>query len=139
MGPIPDLKPKSVNLNQSERSLNTPTNPFSESLIHIRKVTDLDKDKFLQLNFLELKSLFRQLFEQLQAQDTSIEYVYEEISSYKILYKVYQNGSEITGLKMWIGTQFGRGIHLLFGSRIDAFKADSINDGIICAVDEVIS
>ncbi|WP_169911109.1 toll/interleukin-1 receptor domain-containing protein [Evansella clarkii] len=130
LGPVPDLKPKTA------RDVEV-KNPFSDSVIDIgRKVTDLDKDKFLQHKFMEIKTLLIQLFNQVKLKDQSFDYVVEEISSLKVFYKLYKNGVEVTGIKMWIGGLFGRGISLHFGKMIDISNDNAMNENIICEVNK---
>ncbi|MFD1173959.1 toll/interleukin-1 receptor domain-containing protein [Oceanobacillus picturae] len=131
LGPIPNLKPKKA-LNDMLK----PDNPFSETVGLGKAITDLEKDKFLQYMFMEINSLFKQLFDQVKKQDHSIQYVVEDISKYKVLYKLYRNGSEVTNVKMWIGGLFGRGISLCYGNMINAYSDNQMNENIVCEVNE---
>ena len=134
LGNIPTLKPKKIH--QDDQTSRRMVNPFSGSINHFyRTVTDLDKDNYLKQCFKEIKSLFTQLFDRVRLVNPSVEYQVDEISNYKVLYNLYQNGSEVTSVKIWIGSQFGKGINFSIGQRIDPYQDNSMNEIVTCEVD----
>lgn len=103
-------------------------------LPNYKNVTDLDKERFLSDSYDEIQRLFVELFNQIKKGNSNFEFTSEQISQKKHVFKLYLDGQQKTGVKMWLGGQFGRGINLSYGNHIDPFSDSSMNESIHCDV-----
>lgn len=116
----------------SRSNVRTP-NPFEEiKFSRKNEVTDLDKDRFLRKTYLELKSAFEQLFDHLKHSNPAIEIVQDTINDQKTIFNFYLHGRHKTGLKMWVGSGFLKGIQFEFGQRLDPSNDNAMNLTISC-------
>lgn len=132
LGDIPDLKPK-----KSTGSKDTFDAEFEDSIAELNKpITDLDKNKFLKESFLEIVRLFKELFDQIESKNSNFDYELENITTYKCIFTIYQNGNEKTGMKIWLSNSMMRGINFLYGKRLDSHNDNSLNETLVCEVGE---
>ncbi|WP_027955524.1 toll/interleukin-1 receptor domain-containing protein [Halobacillus kuroshimensis] len=99
-----------------------------------REVRDIDKDRFLSESYEEIQNLFVALFNHLKEELSSFEYVTEQISNKKHIFKLYVNGQQKIGIKIWLGGHFGNGINLSYDNHIDPYSDNSMNETIRCEV-----
>lgn len=82
-------------------SLNIPRiNPNNE-------LTDLQKNKFMVSSFKDIKSLLRELFNNVENEYSFIQIESEEIDSRTVIYEFYKNGNKVKALKLILGNNFG--------------------------------
>jgi hypothetical protein len=73
----------------------------------IREITDIEKEKFMKESFVKIRSDLKLLFEKIKEKNNNFEYIYEEVSSNKSIFKLYKNGNFINGIKIWLCNLFG--------------------------------
>jgi len=69
--------------------------------------TDLDKNNFMAESFRKINILLGQLCSQLQSENNSIQIQIEQIDIKTVIYKFYKNGTQVRGLKLFLGNYFG--------------------------------
>jgi hypothetical protein len=130
LGNIPDLKPRKV-VYQKE------SNPFDDFEIPIfRTYTDLEKEKFLNKSFNEINDLLNSFFIKVKESEHDFDFISEKIHEKKYIYKLYMNGKQRTGIKIWVGGHFGYGINLLYGNNPDFSNDNTTNDIIRCEIND---
>ncbi len=129
LGKVPDLKPKAI----SELRNTAPDNSVIPKL---KKITDIEKSRFLQDTYHQMETKFRNLFEQTKAANIEFDYTYEPLTKRKAIFKAYVNGNIRTGLKIWYGSLMSSldGIYLEYGANIDESNDHSFNEWILCEV-----
>ena len=105
-------------------------------LTNSKKIGDIDKERFLAKSYDEMQELFVALFSQIKEGNSNFDFTSEQISNKKHMFKIYFDRQQKTGVKMWLGGQFGFGINLLFGKHIDPFSDNSMNETIYCEVND---
>ena len=96
-----------------------------------RKITDFEKDKFLNKSFQEIKDYFYKALETLEAKETGVNTSLDEITKTKFIAKIYINGEIKSICKIWLGSGItsGNSISYSEGSHHFDFENDgSIND-----------
>ncbi len=132
LGDIPELQPKDLEkLNKVE------SNEYTEMIPNFKQNTDLEKNKFMKDSFNEMKCFFRRILELTKNSNQNFEYEYDEITSKKIIFKMYIDGKLKYSVKMWLDSRFGdiENIKFSYGNRISSGD-NSMNEIISCKVDE---
>ena len=94
-----------------------------------RSFSDLEKNKFLKESFEQIVSLIGSLAAETKNEYPSFEYEVENITTRKVLFTLYNNGSILTNLKIWIRVEMGREeICILHGPHINVSEDRSINE-----------
>lgn len=101
---------------------------------NLKRITDLDKDKFLEQSYVKINNYFVEIFDKVKKANPNFHYTKEQVTEKKHVYQLYVDGEHRTGVKIWLGNSFGKGIHLVFGNRIDPFNDNQMNDIIRCEV-----
>ncbi|MBB3108340.1 hypothetical protein FHS18_000368 [Paenibacillus phyllosphaerae] len=140
LGNIPDFGVMDQ-MSTQVRSVEVPT---SKSVFHdldlpgVRKVSDLDKKKFINKSFIEICSLFEQLFDQLSRKHSGFEFSSEQINNQKKLFLLYLHGNQVSGVKIWIGglSYDSNSICLSYGNHINVRLDSSMNEMISVDVNQ---
>lgn len=103
-------------------------------LPNLREVRDIDKDSFLSESYEKIQSLFVELFNHIKGELSNFEFVTEQISNKKHMFKLYVNGQQKIVIKTWLGGHLGNGINLSYGNHIDPYSDNSMNETIRCKV-----
>jgi len=96
-----------------------------------RKITDFEKDKFLNKSFQEIKDYFYKALKTLEGKETGVNTSLDKITKTKFISKVYVNGEIKSICKIWLGSGITSGSSVSYseGSRHFDFENDSsIND-----------
>lgn len=96
-----------------------------------RKITDFEKDKFLNKSFQEIKDYFTRALKTLEAKESNTNTSLDEITKTKFIAKIYVNGEIKSICKIWIGSGITSGSSISYseGSRHFDYENDgSIND-----------
>jgi len=96
-----------------------------------RKITDFEKDKFLNISFQEIKDYFTIALSKLDAKEPDINTSLDEITKTKFIAKIYMDGEIKSICKIWLGSGItsDNSISYSEGSRHFDFENDnSIND-----------
>ncbi|MCD5325382.1 MULTISPECIES: toll/interleukin-1 receptor domain-containing protein [Pontibacillus] len=130
IGPKPNLSPQKAIM---EASKGGSDNRFTGSDFQLnREVTDLDKEKFLANSYTEMKDLFTELFAHIRSQNSGFDYNLENFGDKKHIFKLYDRGSYQTGIKMWLGGGFMKGINLYYGVHLDPSSDNAYNETLQC-------
>lgn len=132
LGNIPDFGV----MDQINIQVQSVEEPPSNNVFHdldlpsVRKVSDLDKKKFINQSFIEICSLFEQLFHQLSRKHSGFEFSSEHIDNQKKLYLLYLHGNQVSGVKIWIGGLGNNSdsICLSYGNHISVRSDSSMNE-----------
>lgn len=131
VGSRPNLGP--VNSSRSK----APNNYDNDDIIpNFRRVTDLDKNRFMNESYVKMKETFHALLESTSKKNSNFEYESNVIDNRKIFFSMYLDGNLKHSIKMWLGANFGgiSDINLAYGTRI--YQNDnSMNEIIRCEVD----
>ena len=105
----------------------------SSAKVHIPRLkisfSDLEKNKFLKESFEQIVSLIGSFAAETKNEYPSFEYEVENITTRKVLFTLYNNGSILTSLKIWIKVVVGRDeIWMLHGNHIDVSEDRSTNE-----------
>lgn len=138
VGEIPNLTPKNSIVNNN--TSNNFTVEIDELLIpKVREVTDIDKNEFMKTSYIKILEIFKALLSKSEEANSNFSYELEEITTRKVIIKIYINGSIVTGLKMWFGTSMGmrsNSICLSYGAWLSDNNDGSMNEIINCEVDD---
>lgn len=95
-----------------------------------RTITDLDKKKFLNTSFLEIRAYFEKALKKLEKSNNHISTELEVITSSKFVTLIYVEGELRSQCKLWIGGIFGgNSISFAIGTRgLDINNDNSMND-----------
>ncbi|MFJ7764442.1 toll/interleukin-1 receptor domain-containing protein [Bacillus toyonensis] len=132
IGDIPNLQPRKTISKQPQQ-----TTDFSYvSIPSLNTVTDLNKEEFLFLNYKEINNQLERLLQHINKQNPSITYTQDIIHNKKHIYKLYVNGMNKTGVKIWLGSHFGTtpNINFAFGNHLDPSNDNTMNAMITCEV-----
>lgn len=132
LGDIPNLKSKDVEeINKIE------SHEFGEIIPNLKRITDLEKNRFMKESFIEMKKGFTKLLENTKSKNPNFEYEYDDITSKKTIFKIYLDGNLKYSIKIWLYSTLGdiENINLAYGNRISSGD-NSANEIINCEVDE---
>lgn len=119
------------------RSGNVPTtdSPFGDIPIPKRKktFTQFEKDRFARESFEYIKQYFRQGLKNLEAADSDIKTVFEELTALQIISKIYVRGDIKAQCSIWLGDNFGPN-SICYNEGVHRISQNSINESV--AVEE---
>jgi hypothetical protein len=69
---------------------------------NIREITDIEKEKFMKESFIKIRADLEVLFSKMKEKNNNFEYMHEEVSLTKSIFKMYKNGNFIDGIKIWL-------------------------------------
>lgn len=129
LGKLPDFSSKDQLVNSQE---------FYKTNISLPNLepTDLDKNKFMDQKFEEIRILLSNISEELKSNYNYFEFTLQEVTRKKYIYKFFINGNLKIGIKIWIGSFFHssyQSINLKYGTNLDG-EDNSLNESIICEV-----
>ncbi len=130
LGKMPDLKPRKIEW--PDRT----TGGINNLIPSLREVTDVDKHNFIKTSFQEIKTGLIQLLEKTKGKNPNFDFVYEDITSRKVILKMYKNGHQKYAIKLWLGHSFGaktETINLSYGNHISD-SDNAMNEIISCEV-----
>jgi len=85
LGKRPDLKPKIIGgVTQMVEE------GFDDLIPNFRKITDIDKNKFIKDSFVQIRDGFLQLLESTKERNSNFDFGYENVTSRKAIYRVYK-------------------------------------------------
>ena len=94
-----------------------------------RSFSDLGKNKFLKESFEQIVSLIGSFVAETKNEYPSFEYEVENITTRKVLFTLYNNGSILTNLKIWTRVEMGRDeICILHGTHINVSEDRSTSE-----------
>lgn len=132
LGEIPDLKPiKSIEGDIKDNSIYAKIPTF-------KKITDLDKEKFINNTFERIVKNIESNLNKTKRQNTNFEYQFKQIHSQKSIVQLYIDGELKSGVKIWMDKQFGNSssINLLYGTSFSVDRDNSMNDSITCEIND---
>ncbi len=129
LGEKPNLIPKKIG------TANKPAfNHFDGLIPDFREITDIDKNRFMRDSFIQIRDGLLNLLEQTKIKNSNFEYDFENVNSRKAICKIYINGRQQYGFKIWLGNGFYSKtdtINLAYGSHISD-SDNSTNEIITC-------
>lgn len=139
VGEIPDLKPKN-SLIQKDILTKSACDDIDNLLIpNLREITDIDKNEFIKSSYRSILDIFKSLLNKSKEVNSNFSYELEEITTRKVIIKIYINGAIKVGIKMWYGASMGmqqNSIFLSYGTWINESDDSSMNQIINCVVNE---
>ncbi len=131
IGSWPGLGPISSSRTNSFNSLEN-----NDLIPSFKRVTDLDKNRFMKESYSKMKETFQSLMESTSKKNSNFEYECNNIDNRKVIYDLYLDGDLKHSIKMWLGSNFGgiNDINLAYGKRISQ-NDNSMNEIIRCEVD----
>lgn len=106
-----------------------PSEPYIPKLK--RPFSDQEKKGFLRESFEHIVSAISRFAGETKKKYPSFEYEVEKITTRKVLFTLYNDGNELTSLKIWINGGMGRDqICILHGTRIDVNEDKLTNEMI---------
>lgn len=95
-----------------------------------KSFTQLEKDRFIERSFIEIRDYFRQALSELSQQLPQCETDLREVNNYKFLARIYVHGSLQNACKIWMGNAFSAQTEILYleGTRIEIDQDNSLND-----------
>lgn len=133
LGSPPDLKPKIV-----EKSASKKANDFDDLIPNLIEPTDIDKNRFMRQSFDYIKGGLLQILDRTKLQNANFNFDYENITSKKVVFRVYINGQQKYAVKIWLGDALGfrkENINLSYGNYITD-SDNSLNEYISCEIAE---
>lgn len=139
IGIMPDLKPKR-NLIQDDETRKVTIGNIDDLLIpNLKEITDVDKDEFIKNSYRRIVYVLKILLDKSKSVNSNFTYELEEITTRKVIIKIYVNGSIRQGMKMWYGTSMGmreNSICISYGTWIDENNDTSMNQIINCVIND---
>jgi hypothetical protein len=131
LGGIPNLR------SMNSKELNDDKfNDYSSLIPSFKKITDLDKNRFMKDSFEKMKKVFTKLLKDTKIKNPNFEYEQEDLTSKKVLFKMYIDGNLKYSIKMWVGSNFSKidNINFSYGNMI--YQGDnSMNEIVTCEID----
>ncbi|MBK9334939.1 MAG: hypothetical protein IPM96_21695 [Ignavibacteria bacterium] len=96
-----------------------------------RKITDFEKDEFIQESFITLKNYFKQALKKTEAGHNNVRSSLEELTNSKFVAKIYVDGDLKSVCKIWIDKGYSSNlqIHYFEGDSRSGYNNDnSYND-----------
>ncbi|MBF7081707.1 toll/interleukin-1 receptor domain-containing protein [Desulfallas sp. Bu1-1] len=106
---------------------------------NFKKITDLDKNKFIAENFDALSKLLEHALSETKIKNPNFDYTLEKINPRKIFASLYLDGNLKNSIKIWMDNEIGFGtdsIKILSGRRVQVNYDNSYNEQINCEVKE---
>ena len=94
--------------------------------------TQFEKDRFARESFEFIKEYFRQGLKHLEAADSDIQTVFEELTSLHFISKIYLRGDIKTQCSIWLGDNFGPN-SICYYEGVHRLNQNSINESIAVA------
>lgn len=103
----------------------------SRKVPNLRKITDLDKNRFIREAFDYLKSELKDALEQTKEANDTFDFIFEEVGSTKLILQMYVDGDSKVNYKIWLDSLMSStdSIYLSHG-RINIGNNSSYNDVI---------
>jgi hypothetical protein len=101
-----------------------------------RKITDIDKNRFMMESFKAINSGLSQLLGSTKQKNGNFDFYMEDITNRKTIYKIYINGNQKYAIKIWLGSNLGsvtETINVAYGKHITE-NDTSMNEIIACEV-----
>ena len=114
-----------------------PSIDFSDfDIPSLKRITDLEKEKFINESFQEMNTIFKELFSQMKQSNSNFDFTVENGEA-KCVYKLYVNGNVKSGLKIWLSNDFATtSIKMAYGHLSVSPLDNSYNESIVCEVNE---
>lgn len=139
IGEIPDLKPRK-SLVENNIDSTKPSEDIDSLLIpNLKKITDIDKNKFIKCSYKGILDNFKSLLNKSKKANSNFSYELEEITTRKVIIKIYVDGTIKTSIKMWYGSWAGmreNSICLTYGTWLDENNDSTVNEIINCVIDK---
>lgn len=133
LGSPPNLKPKTA-----EKPVSKKANDFDDLIPNLIEPTDIDKNWFMRKSFDYIWGGLLQILEKTKLQNANFDFDYENITSKKVVFRVYINGQQKYAIKIWLGNGLGfnkETINLSYGNHISE-SDNSLNEYISCEIAE---
>lgn len=104
---------------------------------NFKKITDLDKNKFIAENFEALCKMLEHALSGTKIKNPNFDYTLEKINPRKIFASLYLEGNLKHNIKIWVDNEIGFGtdsIKILSGGRVQVNNDNSYNEQITCEV-----
>lgn len=108
-----------------------------EIIPNLRKITDIDKKKYLQNAFKQICVNLKLFSDETKKIYDNFEYHYEELTSREIIISFYLNGSLKRGVRIWIaGISSFSNESIMISNDIGSFRSSGFNEMISCEIDD---
>lgn len=135
LGKRPNLKTKNIEQNISKPACNIEDNNL---IPKFSGVTDIDKNRFMEESYLDIINRLHVLLEKTKARNNNFEFDFDNITSKKVMARMYLNGAQKYSFKIWLGNSFGakqETINISYGYFVSDGD-NSMNEMIICELDK---
>jgi hypothetical protein len=131
IGDIPKLEPKMPSLRTEVEPKITFTTP------NLRKVTEKDKDDFLNTSFNTILDTLEMIFKKIQQSNPNFDFTKDMIHNQKTIFSLYIEGSLVEAVRIMITTGWGsKSISVLYGNRSSMMDDGSSNELYVCEVSD---
>jgi hypothetical protein len=129
LGEVPTLKPRASLITNS-----TPGTPKSKfNIPSFKTITDIDKQTFMKESFHDICNEFSEFLDEVKSQNSNFEYIRENVTTRECDFRIYLNGYDKTGVKIWLDNEFNRKYDTIKVAYNDTMR-NSFNDFITCEV-----
>lgn len=141
LGELPTLEPRIPSRPvPTQLTTNQPKSPefdFSDlNLQNHKRITDRDIEIFMKDSFKEMVRIFQLLFKEYQSVYPNFQFDQDDVDSQKTIFRLYNDGQNATGIKIWQGGLLGRNtINLSYGRHI-SMSDNSTNEMISYEIDD---
>lgn len=128
LGGRPDLKSREVTM-QTFHSVD------DELIPDLKRITDLDKIQFMNNSYVHIIKVLEKFINATKIRNSSFDFVKEDITSKKTVFRIYINGNERRALKIWLDSMMGSGQYIFISyDAISISNDNSHNESIMCEV-----
>lgn len=101
----------------------------------LRKITDLDKIQFLNDCYRHIIKLLEEIINTTKYRNNSFDFVKEDITNKKTVFRIYINGNERRVVKIWQDSMMGSGQYIFISyDSISINNDNSYNESIMCEI-----
>lgn len=135
LGTRPNLKTKKIDQTISEPTFNVEDNNLIPKL---SGVTDIDKNRFMKESYSDIINGLHALLEKTKVSNSNFEFEFDNITSKKVIARIYLNGTQKYSFKIWLGSGLGarqETINISYGYFVSD-SDNSMNEIITCEADK---
>jgi hypothetical protein len=128
IGGPPDLKSREV-------TMQTIHSDDDELIPNLRSITDLDKMQFMNDSYLQILKVLEEIMNATKIRNSNFDFVKEDITSKKSVFRIYINGNQRRALKIWQDSMMGSGQYIFISYDAISISNDSShNESIMCEI-----
>lgn len=117
----------------------TNNNASTLKILSFKKVSDLDKNRYMDQSFKEINKQLSETFKSIAIENQNFEFEENKVNEFKVIYEFYINGNLVHKLKIWLDSFMGssvKNIQLASGNHVSINNDNSSNGYISLEVSE---